>query len=550
MEVIRVDQLSFYYPDTSAAALDNVSLSVKQGEFVVLCGASGCGKTTLLRHMKQEAQPTGMRTGTVFFDGLPLAELPAVTAAEQIGMVFQNPENQIVMDRVWHELAFSMENVGYGQAVMRKRLAEMSHFFGLEDLLHKSVHEISGGQKQLINLASVLLLQPKLLLLDEPTSQLDPVAARDFLQLIYRLNQEMSMTVIISEHRLEEVIPLADRIVMLDGGRVKFDAAPRELCQLIGSAEASTDLSYLPSVTKLYLSAEPVSPSGHMKEIPLTVREGKQWLAGLGGIQTHPPMQAEVLRNTRNDKQERLLACEEMTFKYEKDGPEVLKKLSLNVYENEFLAVMGGNGAGKTTMLQMMAGLLKPQRGRLKKEKDIKVGYLAQNPLLYFSYDTVEEELQKMADYVKLGDERENKINGIVAAMQIADILPKHPYDLSGGEQQRAALALVLLGEPDVLCLDEPTKGMDPIAKQRAAELLQQLCQSGKTIVMVTHDIEFAAEHATRCAMVFDGAISAEAAPALFFGSNYFYTTAINRTVREWLPDALTTGDVMDQWVK
>ncbi|MDQ8737060.1 ATP-binding cassette domain-containing protein [Paenibacillus sp. LHD-38] len=549
MEIIRVDQLSFYYPDTQAAALDNVSLSVKKGDFVVLCGASGCGKTTLLRHLKQEAQPTGKRSGSVLFNGIPLGELPAVAAAEQIGMVFQNPENQIVMDQVWHELAFSMENIGYAQAVMRKRLAEMSHFFGLEDLLYKSVHEISGGQKQLINLASVLLLQPKLLLLDEPTSQLDPVAARDFLQLIYRLNQEMSMTVIISEHRLEDVIPLADRIIMLDGGRVKYDAEPRELCRLISSDDASTDLPYLPSVSKLYLSAESARLSPNAIEIPLTVREGKQWLAGIGGIQSDPAMQADELTNKRNEKKELLLACEEMTFKYEKDGPEVLKKLSLNVYKHEFLAVLGGNGTGKTTMLQMMAGLLKPQRGRLKREKGVKVGYLAQNPLLYFSFDTVEEELQRMADYAGLA-EREHKIASVAAALQIADLMPKHPYDLSGGEQQRAALALVLLGEPDILCLDEPTKGLDPIAKQRTAELLQQLCRSGKTIVMVTHDIEFAAEHASRCAMLFDGAISAEAAPAPFFGTNYFYTTAINRTVREWLPEALTTGDVMDQWVK
>lgn len=549
MEIIRVDQLSFYYPDTPAAALDNVSLSVKQGDFVVLCGASGCGKTTLLRHLKQEAQPTGKRSGSILFNGIPLGELPAVAAAEQIGMVFQNPENQIVMDQVWHELAFSMENVGYAQAVMRKRLAEMSHFFGLEDLLYKSVHEISGGQKQLINLASVLLLQPKLLLLDEPTSQLDPVAARDFLQLIYRLNQEMSMTVIISEHRLEDVIPLADRIIMLDGGRVKYDAAPRELCRLISSDDASTDLPYLPSVSKLYLSAESARLSPNTIEIPLTVREGKQWLAGIGGIQSDPAMQADELTNKRNEKKELLLACEEMTFKYEKDGPEVLKKLSLNVYKHEFLAVLGGNGAGKTTMLQIMAGLLKPQRGRLKREKGVKVGYLAQDPLLYFSFDTVEEELQRMADYAGLA-EREHKIASVAAALQIADLLPKHPYDLSGGEQQRAALALVLLGEPDILCLDEPTKGLDPIAKQRTAELLQQLCRSGKTIVMVTHDIEFAAEHASRCAMLFDGTISAEAAPAPFFGTNYFYTTAINRTVREWLPEALTTGDVMDQWAK
>ncbi|WP_054024027.1 ABC transporter ATP-binding protein [Bacillus sp. FJAT-28004] len=549
MEVIQADQLTFHYPESTVAALDNITLNVKQGDFVVLCGASGCGKTTLLRHLKKETQPTGKRLGTIKYNGIPLEELPAVEAAEQIGMVFQNPENQIVMDQVWHELAFSMENVGYGQAVMRKRLAEMSHFFGLDELINKSVHEISGGQKQLINLASVLLLQPKLLLLDEPTSQLDPVAARDFLQFIYRLNQEMSMTVIISEHRLEDVIPLADRIVMLEEGKVKYDAPPRELCRLVGSDAAQKDLPYLPSVTKLFLSAQMAGIMPEANQIPLTVREGKQWLTGTFGIHAKRSNQSGSSESSQLEKKEWLLACDELTFKYEKASSEVLKKLSLNVYKHEFLAVLGGNGAGKTTMLQMMAGLLKPQRGRLKRDKHIKVGYLAQNPLLYFSYDTVEEELQRMADYAKLED-RERKIAQVVDSLQISSILPKHPYDLSGGEQQRAALALVLLGDPDVLCLDEPTKGLDPIAKQRTAELLQQLCRAGKTIVMVTHDIEFAAEHATRCAMLFDGAISAEAAPAQFFGTNYFYTTAINRTVREWLPEALTTEDVIEQWAK
>ncbi|MGO4183562.1 ABC transporter ATP-binding protein [Paenibacillus sp. MCAF9] len=549
MEVIQVDQLTFHYPESTVAALDNITLNIKPGDFVVLCGASGCGKTTLLRHLKKETQPTGKRSGTIKYNCVLLEELPAVEAAEQIGMVFQNPENQIVMDQVWHELAFSMENVGYGQAVMRKRLAEMSHFFGLDELINKSVHEISGGQKQLINLASVLLLQPKLLLLDEPTSQLDPVAARDFLQFIYRLNQEMSMTVIISEHRLEDVIPLADRIIMLEEGKVKYDAPPRELCRLVGADAAQKDMPYLPSVTKLFLSAQKAGNLPEANQIPLTVREGKKWLSNVFGIHTIAANQSGNNESSELEKKEWLLACDEITFKYEKASAEVLKKLSLNVYKHEFLAVLGGNGAGKTTMLQMMAGLLKPQRGKLKRDKSIKVGYLAQNPLLYFSYDTVEEELQRMADYAKL-DDRDRKIAQVVDSLQISSILPKHPYDLSGGEQQRAALALVLLGEPDVLCLDEPTKGLDPIAKQRTAELLQQLCQAGKTIVMVTHDIEFAAVHATRCAMLFDGAISAEAEPAQFFGTNYFYTTAINRTVREWLPEALTTEDVIATWAK
>lgn len=302
MEVIQVDQLTFHYPESTVAALDNITLNIKPGDFVVLCGASGCGKTTLLRHLKKETQPTGKRSGTIKYKRVLLEELPAVEAAEQIGMVFQNPENQIVMDQVWHELAFSMENVGYGQAVMRKRLAEMSHFFGLDELINKSVHEISGGQKQLINLASVLLLQPKLLLLDEPTSQLDPVAARDFLQFIYRLNQEMSMTVIISEHRLEDVIPLADRIILLEEGRVKYDAPPRELCRLVGADAAQKEMPYLPSVTKLFLSTQKAGNLPEANQIPLTVREGKKWLSNDFGVHTIAANQSVINESRELEK--------------------------------------------------------------------------------------------------------------------------------------------------------------------------------------------------------------------------------------------------------
>lgn len=548
MEIIEVERLSFWYPDEAQAALADVSFRVREGEFVLLCGASGCGKTTLLRHLKREIAPNGRRSGSIRYRGEPLEKLPAKLAAEQIGMVFQNPENQIVMDTVWHELAFAMENMGYELSVMRKRLAEMAHFFGLEPLLYKSVDELSGGQKQMINLASVLLLQPKLLLLDEPTSQLDPVSAREFIHLLHRLNQELAMTVIVSEHRLEDVMPLADRVIVMERGRVKYEGGSAEVSGRIGAGQNAEELLYLPSVVRLYFALQPEQEQRRgAGKIPLTVREGREWLAATApaaGRKRNCGRQAEQRHVRQADP---VLACREVTFQYEKDGPEVLKKLSLHVYANEFLAIVGGNGAGKSTLLQVMAGLLKPQRGKVSAKSKGAIGYLAQNPLLYFSCDTVKEELEQAAARAGIAGP-ETEIARLLRTLKIEEIAAKHPHDISGGQQQKAALAAVLLARPEILLVDEPTKGLDPAAKGQLAALLHSLREAGMTIVMVTHDVEFAARHASRCAMLFDGAISAEAAPSAFFGDNYFYTTAINRVVREWLPDALTHEDVVKRW--
>lgn len=482
-------------------------------------------------------------------------------------MVFQNPDAQIVMDTVWHELAFSMENLGIPPAVMRTRLAEICGLFGLEPLLYRPVHELSGGQKQLLNLASVLLLQPRVLLLDEPTSQLDPVAAREFIMALQRLNEEMAVTVIISEHRLEEVLPLADRVLMLEGGRLLADAAPRLFARQAGSGALSPAGRYLPAASRLYLSLSPEAHSAAPENIPLTVREGRRWLHSLqastaaatdscpaaGADSPELPAGVSSVKTSSEGLQaagaEPLLTCREVSFRYEKESREVLKKLSLTLKQGEFLAVMGGNGAGKSTLLHVLNGLMKPQRGKTELAKGKTTGLLAQNPLLYFSFDTVAEELQHMASYAGLSPEAAaSRIEALLEVFELREVLQSHPHDLSGGQQQQTALAMMLLMKPDILLLDEPTKGLDPAAKDRLAALLQQLRMQRISILIVTHDVEFAAKHATRCALLFDGGITAEGTPAEFFSSNYFYTTAVNRIVRDWLPQALTMEDVIRTW--
>lgn len=534
----------------------------------MLCGPSGSGKTTLLRHLKRGLAPVGTLSGILAYKGQPLDRLPEAVAAGEIGMVFQHPDAQIVMDTVWHELAFSMENLGMPPAVMRTRLAEICGWFGLEPLLYQPVHELSGGQKQLLNLASVLLLQPRVLLLDEPTSQLDPVAAREFLTALQRLNEEMSVTVIISEHRLEEVLPLADRVIMLDGGILKADADPRTFAGHTGG-ELAAARDYLPAAARLYLPLAPEAAAAAPETIPLTVREGRRWLhsqaAAQPAVSGTGTGQLSVLPTAHGFRQESasasaahapapspsgvLLTCREVTFRYAKEEQEVLKKLSLTLRQGEFLAVMGGNGAGKSTLLHVLSGLLKPQRGKTELARGKKTALLAQNPLLYFSHDTVAEELRHMAGYAGLtGEEAEREIAALLDVFRLREVLESHPHDLSGGQQQQAALAMMMLLKPDILLLDEPTKGLDPAAKDRLAALLQELRDQGASILMVTHDVEFAARHVTRCALLFDGSITADGPPAEFFSSNYYYTTAVNRMVRDWLPQALTTEDVMKAW--
>lgn len=553
MEILQVNQLSFAYPDEQHQVLSDIHFTVHAGDFVVLCGASGCGKTTLLRQLKPELTPVGQIGGTIYYNGNMLNELPAHQSAQEIGMVFQNPDNSIVMDVVWHELSFGMENLGYSLPVMRSRLAEIAQFFGLEPLLYKPIHELSGGQKQLLNLASVLLLQPKLLLLDEPTSQLDPVAAREFISMVYRLNREFSTTVMISEHRLEEVIPLADQMILLEKGKLKYSGSPREVSEQIQRHDPD-DFKYLPSVTQLFWTMhnnQLTEKVPALSAVPFTVREGKQWLQTLDWdrslADTIAPLADSARLTTSFAKEQILLECCEVTFQYEKKSDEVLKKLDLQIVQGEMLAILGGNGAGKSTLLQLLAGLLQPRRGTIKKAKKLNIGYLAQNPLLYFSHDTVAEELSTAAQHAGIA-EPEIAIAKLMKQLQLEGLEQKHPHDISGGQQQKTALAIVLLLNPDILLLDEPTKGLDPLAKIALAQQLLELRQAGHTIVIVTHDVEFAASYSSRCAMLFDGMITTTDIPSIFFSENVFYTTAVNRVVRDWLPGVLTAEEVLDVW--
>ena len=549
MALFDIKNLSFSYPAAvDKRTLQDVSLSVAEGEFVALAGKSGSGKTTLLRHLKTVLTPHGKRVGEIRFDGRKLSEVSMREQSARIGYVMQNPDHQIVTDKVWHELAFGLESLGCEQREMRLRVAEMASYFGIQGWFHKNVSELSGGQKQLLNLASIMAMQPDVLILDEPTSQLDPIAASDFLNTVLRINRELGTTVLITEHRLEDIFPAADRVIVMDGGRIIADDAPRRVGHAL-LTENNDMFSAMPASVRIFYG------TGAHGECPLTVREGRSWLAGetegisaLAAPDPEPPIDEDA---------EAALTVKEVWYRYEKDAPDVLKGVSFEVPRGKLFALAGGNGTGKSTLLKSICGICPPYRGKIKingkcvkqYKGDLFRGNLAmlpQDPQSLFVKKTVAEELIEMLP----AQDRDEKIRAIAETCEITDLLDSHPYDLSGGEQQRAALAKVLLTEPKLLLLDEPTKGIDSFFKQKFAHVLKRLTQSGVTVVMVSHDVEFCAAYADLVGMFFDGQIVTVNTPRRFFARNSFYTTAANRMSRHIFPDAVTAQDVIDCYIR
>ncbi len=541
----QIENLSFAYPTAEGReSLKNVNLTIEKGEYIVLCGASGSGKTTLLRRLKSVLAPHGKKEGQILFNGMPLEQVSQQEQSAKIGYVMQNPEEQIVTDKVWHELAFGLESLGCDQKTMRARVAEMACYFGIQDWFHKDVEILSGGQKQLLNLASIMAMQPEVLILDEPTSQLDPLAASDFLNTVRKINTELGTTVIITEHRLEDIFPYADRVIVMDAGRVIADDTPRNIGKLL--YEQKNDMfAAMPTPVRVFYGGEGEG------DCPLTVREGRTWLS-----KTCPDPKVNALPIEELPVSKDIaLSLQNLWFRYEKDSPDVLRGVTAEVPMGSLYAVVGGNGAGKSTMLKAVCGICKPYRGSVKvfgkpvakyKSAELFGGCLAmlpQDPKSLFVKKTVREELEEMtADREKIAE--------ITKICEIENLLDSHPYDLSGGEQQRSALAKVLLTSPKLLLLDEPTKGIDSIFKEKLADILCKLQKQGITIVMVSHDVEFCAKYADMVSMFFDGQILTTDTPRRFFGNNSFYTTAANRMSRHIFSMAVTAEDVVQLYRK
>ena len=549
MEVFAIQNLSFTYPERETPALDGVNLTIHSGEFILLCGQSGCGKTTLLKLLKRELAPHGTKTGTILYGGVDQQELNDRTAACEIGYVLQNPDNQAVTDKVWHELSFGLESLGLPAPVIRRRVGEMASFFGIQDWFRRPVAELSGGQKQLLNLASVMVMQPNILLLDEPTSQLDPIAAADFIATLQKLNRELGLTILLAEHRLEDVFPIADRVLVMENGTLLADSSPRRLAPALRErAPGHPMLRALPSAARIF------DLLGESGESPLTVREGRAFLE-----QTYRGDVPELERAPYSHLNQPAVELKNIWFRYERSLPDVLLGVTLTVWEGETYCLLGGNGTGKTTAMGVMSGLLKPYRGKAlvngkkigeQSSKELychNLAYLPQNPQTVFLKSTVREDFEEIGKAVGYSREELSSLTGQVCVqLGIEELLSRHPYDLSGGEQQKCALAKMLLLKPRILLLDEPTKGIDAFAKDALSGILGELKAQGLTILMVTHDVEFACKNADRCGLFFDGEVVSQDVPEDFFRQNTFYTTAANRIARSLYPGAVTCEQVAE----
>lgn len=526
MELFTFQNLSFTYPRASALALKDISFSVEQGEFILLAGPSGCGKSTLLRQMKSCLTPAGEVSGSVLFAGKALGEIPAKAQAGEIGFVLQNPENQVVTDKVWHELAFALESMCLPQREIRRRVAEIAAFFGIEPWFYKDVSDLSGGQKQLLSLASVMAMQPKVLILDEPTAQLDPIAATEFLALLGRIHRELGTTVILSEHHLEEAFPYAGRILIMEKGRLVADGAPEDVAIAL-KHQQSPLFRAMPAAMRIWAGVDT------RLSCPMTVPQGREFLEKRALEQPLSPLPEKSIPEAG----ETVLEGRGLWFRYESAGNDILRNLDIRLGRGEFLALLGGNGAGKTTLLRTLSGLEKPYRGKVTAGG--KIGMLPQNPQTLFVKDTLRE------DFRQICPETEALFSQVVTLCRLGPVLDRHPYDISGGEQQRAALAKILLTRPEILLLDEPTKGFDAGFQRTFGTILQKLCAQGVSVLMVSHDVTFCAEYAHRCALCFDGCIVAQGTPREFFSGSTFYTTPANRIARQFEPEAVTVGEVI-----
>nr|WP_288635203.1 ABC transporter ATP-binding protein [uncultured Intestinibacter sp.] len=557
MEILRVDGLKFSYPNQLKKALNNINFSIDEGDFVLICGESGCGKSTLLRHLKPELSPHGQVSGDIYYYSQKINDYSSKQLASEIGYVLQNPDSQIVTDKVWHELAFGLENMGLDTQSIRLRVAEMASFFGIQGWFRKNVNDLSGGQKQLLNLASIMAMQPKILILDEPTSQLDPIAAKDFIDTLVRINKELSTTIIMTEHNLEDIYSVCDKVIVMEDGKVICNDTNYKVVDILSGDKKHKMFKSLPTPSKIYNQL-----NGYLEgtsKSPLTVKDCRQWLNdSMDEVTIAKLDDSETEINIDEKDREIAIELKDVYFQYNKISEPTIRDLSFKVYKGEIYSILGGNGTGKSTTLSLVARQRKPQRGKIfinniemkkynnKSLYENNLALLPQNPQSLFVFETVREDLEEVL--ILQNKDREyidKEVKRVSKLLDIEHLLEHHPYDLSGGELQRAGMAKVMLLNPKIILLDEPTKGLDAYCKEEIGKMLMKLRDMGVTIVVVSHDIEFSARYSDRCAMFFDGSIVSEGTPKEFFLGNNFYTTVSNRIARNIFEDTLIYEDVV-----
>lgn len=474
MENICFENVSFAYAVGDKKVLKNVNLEVREGEFCLVIGKSGAGKTTLLKLLKKEIAPAGRLEGIV-------------KTAENVGYVAQNVEESIVTDRVRSELSFGLMNMGLDAEDIELAVAETAGYFNLSGKLDWEIHSLSGGEKQILNLASVMIMKPDVLVLDEPTCQLDPVWAERFVNVIKKLHRDFATTIIVSEHFLDELYSYADSVLLIEDGEAVAKLEPDEMTDFL-RRNSNLLLKSIPLSLRLFEGAK-------------TPSQCRQELKNLGMMQIFDDSSIDSVA----------MKIKGICFGYEKNKY-VLNDLSLDVFDKKINVVLGPNSCGKSTLLKVCSGVLKAHRGRIKSNGRITM--LCQNPFDLFTRDLCRDE-------VEFGE--------ITDFLGIEDIKNQHPFDISGGQAQRLALAKVLEKNADIILLDEPIKALDCELKQELGALLKTLCSQGKTIVITTHDIDFAGEYGDYISFLSGGEIITTQKKHSFFSSLNFYTTSTSR---------------------
>lgn len=538
MAIVEIKDLTYYYPDTVKPALNKINLSINEGEYVLVMGGSGSGKSSLVKTIAGLIPEFygGKIAGSLAIAGINSKKLDKKSFVQKVGIVFQDPESQLVMTNVEQELAFGLENLGLSTDLIRRRIMEVSGALSISSYQQSCHAELSGGLKQKVALASILAMQPDILILDEPTSQLDPVAGEEILTMIRRLNEENGITVILIEQRLERCFHLADRFLVMDKGKLVFNHTNSES---IARWAGEKNSPFIPPLARLFAQTG-------FSRIPMTIKEGRSLINKVTGTQNSKNKQGKPALNNVEvkkaceqsiSKQTPLVIAEGVWFLYE-NGSEALKNINLLVNPGEILVLMGENAAGKTTLLKNLNGLLKPARGKICiANRDIKnmqveelagtVGYLSQNPNDYLFLDTVRAELEFTQKNLDINDP--DKSEELLKRLDLLKYAEDNPRDLSSGERQRVALASILVSDPQLLLLDEPTRGLDYSLKAELGRILLELKEKGKAIILVTHDIEFAAEIASKVVLMSQGSIIGSGNKYEMLTRSTFYSPQISK---------------------
>ena len=522
MSALEFDRVSFTYAGAASPVLLDVSLEVPEGAFALLVGATGSGKSTLLRLAKREISPTGELLGDVRALGEDARSLGPLASARAVGYVFQNPDAQVVCDTVWHEMAFGLENLGVPEPEMRRRVAECCNFLGIEPWFRMRTAELSGGQRQVLALASALVTRPRILLLDEPTSMLDPLAEKRFLGLLFRANRELGITVVVATHAPETMLDYATCALAIERGAVR--EVP--LAELAVEAEAllrtpdrgrARDVARRPPSVRSSRSNDQQSPVLLRKVV-----EKARSMAEGTGTEDIGPARAPVSDASlaRHNAEKNVLAAVDVWYRYDRDARWVLRELDLSVGEGEVRAVVGSNGCGKSTLLSVIAGVLRPARGRVRNASAASQALLPQAPKALLSRETVADELM---EWSRAGGYGRAEVDAALGRLGLEDAAERHPYDLSGGQQQLLALEKLLLVRPRLLLLDEPTKGLDHAARERMARRLAAARDEGATVLLATHDMGLVRAVADGVSLMFDGGVTVTEPTDEFFASSWLW---------------------------